>query len=84
MCLLFVYVFVCVAVGWCGGAPLSFSLDRRGDGQTAEQRARRWGQPATADMLKDWKKLSQVRMEATYCDILVHPNLSCTLNHYAS
>ena len=88
-----VYVFVvcmgvCVAVVlvWWGSS-LFLAGSSRGwwqPGRTAEQEARRNNQTATADMLRDWKEPSQVRAEATYRDILVHNNLSCTLNHYAS
>jgi hypothetical protein len=39
-----VFVFVvCMYVSvWCGGAPLSFSLDRRGDGGSGTTQQRRW------------------------------------------
>jgi hypothetical protein len=39
-----VYVFVvCMYVSvWCGGAPLSFSLDCRGDGGSGDGQQSRW------------------------------------------
>ena len=77
-----VYVFVvCMYVSvWCGSS-LSRGWWQFGD--TAEQRARIMSQPATADMLRNWRKPSQVRAEAAFVDILVHPTYPASLYHHA-